>query len=131
MSLAELAQSPTAPTVSRALEQAAQDAQDGPIPAITRAVHGSTNPDDYAAVASPAHVIAWGVALITAARLIDPAIRPDGQQIPTWDAGRFASMVGGAHRALTAWAGEHTRAQLSGLFLAAADKAREEETDGR
>lgn len=127
MSLAELAQSPTAPTVSHALETAARHTADGPIPALCQAVYGSANPDDYAGVVSPEHVIAWGAALITAARLIDPAICPGGWQIPT-DAGRFSGMVGDAHRALTAWAGEHTRAQMSGLFLAAADKAREEET---
>lgn len=123
LSPAEIAALPTAPTTSSALLEAAHHASIGPIPALCRAVYGSANPDDYAAIVSPEHVLAWGLALIASARIIDPAVSAAWPE-PTWPATRTADTVGTAHRILTEWAGGRTERDLAALFTAASLEVR-------
>ncbi|MCY0928290.1 hypothetical protein OTB20_19235 [Streptomyces sp. H27-H1] len=126
LSPAELALLPTAPTVSSALREASRHAALGPIPALCKAVYGSADPDDYAAVISPEHVLAWGLAIIASARVIDPAVSaawPD----QSWPAGRTADTVGTAHRLLTEWAELRNKRDLAALFAAASREVREAE----
>lgn len=123
MSPAELAALPTAPTLSRALTEAARYAGQGPIDALSRAVYGTTTPGDHLAVITPEHTIAWGLALIAAARRISTAVSAEWPDA-TWDAGRFAGAVEDAHRALTAWADAHDPGELAELFRTAGREAR-------
>ncbi|MFD8088577.1 hypothetical protein [Streptomyces malaysiensis] len=123
---AELAGLATAPTVSRALDDAARYVADGVIPALCRAVYGSVDPSDYAVIVSAEHTLAWGIALIAAARIIDPAISgawPDS----SWGAERLAVTVGDAHRAVTGWAEGRASLEMAELFRAAAREIREVE----
>lgn len=131
ISVAELAYLPTAPTVSKALKDAALRAADGPIDALTGSVYGSTNPADYAGIVTPEHTLAWAVALIATARVLyqlagHGTVSPETVQ--GWpdnfgDAGRFSNAVGDAHRSLTSWAMSHSVQEVAGLFLAAAEEA--------
>lgn len=116
---AELAALPTAPTVSRALIDATRYTDAGLIDALCKAVYGSTNPSDYAAVVSPEHVLSWGIALVAAARTIDPAVSaswPDA----SWDAVRLADAVERAHRVATGWADERSPGEVAYLLRTAA-----------
>lgn len=119
ISPAELADLPTAPTVSSALDAAANYAADGPILALTRAVYGSTNSADYAAVVSPEHTLAWSTAIIAAARIIDPAVTSDWPDA-SWDADRFGLVLLEAHPLVTNWAEARPPEELAALFHAAA-----------
>lgn len=126
LSPGEIAALPTAPTASSALLEAATYASIGPIPALCKAVYGSADPDDYAAIISPEHVLAWGLAIIASARVIDPAVSvswPD----PTWPAGRTACTVEAAHRILTGWAEGRAAHDLATLFMTAAREVRQAE----
>jgi hypothetical protein len=126
ISPAELAALPTAPTVSAALDDAARYADDGAILALSRAVYGSTNPADYAAVVSPEHTLAWATGIIATARIIDPAISsdlPDG----SWDEDRFGGVVLEAHQLLTGWAEARPSEELADLFRTAARDVRDHE----
>lgn len=131
MSVTELADLATAPTVSRALAEAARYTETGPFLALRRAVFGSTDFDTFIAVITPEHAIAEGVALIVTAGLIDPEVDADTWPDPSWDAARFAERVHRAHKGIAAWADGHTVQQLTHLFEAAADKARTAERGER
>jgi hypothetical protein len=127
MSPAQLGALPTAPTVSTALLDAAAAASAGAIPALCKGVYGSADPDDYAAIVSPEHVLAWGLALIAAARIIDPAVSsswPDS----SWPAARTAETVGAAHRILTEWAEGRTAQDIADLYVAASREVRRAES---
>lgn len=126
ISPAELAALPTAPTVSAALDDAARYAPDGAICALSRAVYGSDNPSDYAALVSPEHTLAWATAIIAAARIIDPAVSSDWPD-DTWCEDRFGATVGEAHRKLTGWAEGRPAPELAELFRTAAREVREAE----
>jgi hypothetical protein len=123
MTPSELAALPTAPTLSRALTESARYADQGPIDALSRAVYGTTTPGDHLAVITPEHTIAWGLAIFATARRISVSVGEEWPD-PSWDAGRCAETVEGAHRALTAWAAEHNPKQLAALFLDAAQETR-------
>lgn len=123
ISVAELAALPTVPTLSRALQEAAQYADHGPHLAIRRALFGATTFDDYAAIITPEHAIAEGIAFIVVGGLINPEITDHGWPDQTWEAGYFAERVRHAHEALTGWTATHTTEQLAHLFEAAADRA--------
>jgi len=126
ISPAELAALPTAPTVSSALDDVARYAPDGAIDALTRAVYGSANSSDYAAVVSPEHTLAWATAIIAAARVVDPAVCSEWPNA-TWDEDRFAITVREAHPLLTGWAEGRPSLELAELFRAAAREVREAE----
>lgn len=124
MSVTELAELPTAPTISSSLREAAAHADNGPHAALRRAMFGTTTFEDFAAVITPEHAIAEGVALIVIGGLIDPEVTDHGWPDASWDAGYFSQRVGHAHRVISAWAASHTAQQLAHLFEAAADRAR-------
>jgi hypothetical protein len=104
ISVAELADLPTAPTISKGLREAAAYAD---------------------------HAIAEGVALIVIGGLIDPEVTDHGWPDATWDAGHFSQRVGHAHQVISGWAASHSEKQLAHLFEAAADRARQMETATR
>lgn len=124
MSVTELAELPTAPTISRGLREAASYADQGPFHALRRALFGTTTFEDFIAVITPEHAIGEGVALIVLGGLIDPEVTDRGWSDSTWDAGYTAERVGHAHRVISGWADSHTETQLAHLFEAAADRAR-------
>ncbi|OQQ13015.1 hypothetical protein B0675_40060 [Streptomyces sp. M41(2017)] len=123
LSVAELAALPTAPTISTGLAEAAAYAVDGPIMALRRALFGTATFEDFAAVITPDHAIAEGVALILLGGLVDPEVTDQGWPDISWQAGYFAQRVARAHKAVTGWAATHTSEQLAHLFEAAADRA--------
>jgi len=123
MSVTELAGLPTAPTLSRALREAARYADQGPHQALRRALFGTTTFDDFAAVITPEHAIAEGVALIVIGDLVDPQVTDQDWPDSTWSAGYFAQRVARAHQAVTGWAEAHTTDQLAHLLEATADRA--------
>lgn len=123
ISVTELAELPTAPTVSRGLRDAAAHADQGPFQALRRALFGTTTFEDFAAVITPEHAIAEGVALIILGGLVDPEVTDHGWPDATWAAGYFAHRVGHAHQVINGWAATHTGQQLAHLFEAAADRA--------
>jgi hypothetical protein len=124
MSVTELAALPTAPTVSRALREAASYADQGLHQALRRAMFGTTTFEDFVATVTPEHAIAEGVALILIGGMVDPEVTDHGWPDATWAAERFAQQVGHAHQALTGWAATHTAEQLAHLLEAAADRAK-------
>lgn len=124
MSVTELAELPTAPTVSRGLREAAAYVDQGPFLALRRALLGSAAFEDFAAVITPEHAIAEGVALILLGGLVDPEVTDHGWPDATWGAGYFAERVGHAHQVVSGWYATHTAQQLAHLFEAAADRAR-------
>lgn len=128
LSVAELADLPTAPTLSRALAEAAQYADHGPFLALRRALFGTTTFEDFIAVITPDHAVAEGIALIVIGGLVDPEVTDHGWPDETWDAGYFSQRVGRAHNAISGWAAAHSEQQLAHLFEAAADRARALET---
>ncbi|MFJ7023238.1 hypothetical protein ACIQUW_33245 [Streptomyces sp. NPDC101117] len=126
ISPAELAALPTAPTVSSALNDAARYTGDGAILALSRAVYGSTNPDDYVVLASPEHTLAWGMALVAAARTLDPAVASEWPDA-TWNEDLWADTVFRAHKAVTAWVDGQDPTVVADLFRAAARDIRSAE----
>ncbi|WP_127468681.1 hypothetical protein [Streptomyces sp. B27] len=124
MSVTELAELPTAPTISRGLREAASYADQGPFHALRRALFGTSTFEDFITVITPEHAIAEGVALIVLGGLIDPEVTDHGWPDSTWGAAHFAERVGHAHRIISRWADSHTEQQLAHLFEAAADRAR-------
>lgn len=124
MSVTELAALPTAPTVSKALGEAARYTDQGPILALRKAFFGSTNSDDFIAAITPEYAIAEGVALVVVASLIDPEVGRDDWPTAAWPACLFAERVGEAHVLITGWALTHSQVELGHLFEAAADRAR-------
>ncbi|MYY79719.1 MULTISPECIES: hypothetical protein [unclassified Streptomyces] len=124
MSVTELATLPTAPTISVGLREAASYADLGPHMALRRALFGTTTFEDFAAVITPEHAIAEGVALIVLGGLVNPDVTDEGLPDATWTAGYFAERVGHAHETITGWASTHTSEQLAHLFEAAADRAK-------
>ncbi len=123
MSVTELAALPTAPTISKGLREAARYADHGPFMALRRALFGATTFEDFAAVITPEHAIAEGVALILIGGLVDPEVTDQGWPDETWQAGYFSQRVGRAHEAVSGWATTHTSEQLAHLLEAAADRA--------
>ena len=123
MSVTELAELPTAPTISRGLREAAQYADHGLFLALRRALFGSITFEDFFATVTPEHAIAEGVALILLGGLVDPEVTDHGWPDASWDAGYFSQRVGHAHEALSGWAGTHSSEQMAHLFEAAADRA--------
>jgi hypothetical protein len=123
ISVASLAELPTAPAVSHALREAAGYADHGPFLALRRAMFGTITYEDFAAVVTPDHAIAEGIALIIIGGLVDPEVTDHGYPDETWDAGYFSQRVGRAHQAVSGWAAVHTEQQLAHLFEAAADRA--------
>ncbi|MFE6355901.1 hypothetical protein ACFVOO_23970 [Streptomyces rochei] len=123
VSVAELAALPTAPTISRGLREAAGYADHGPLLALRRALFGTVTFEDYAAVITPEHAIAEGVALIVIGGLVDPDVTDQGFPDASWGASYFAERVGRAHQAVTGWAATHNELQLTHLLQAAADRA--------
>lgn len=123
ISIAELAQLPTAPTLSRGLREAATYADHGPFLALRRALFGITTFEDFITVITPDHAIAEGIALILIGGLVDPEVTDQGLPGETWDAGQFSQQVARAHQAVSGWAATHTDQQLAHLFEAAADRA--------
>jgi hypothetical protein len=123
ISVAELASLPTAPTLSRALAEAAGYADHGPFLALRRALFGTITFEDFAAVITPDHAIAEGVALIVIGGLVDAEVTDHGWPDETWDASYFAQRVGRAHQAISGWSASHSEQQLAHLFEAAADRA--------
>lgn len=128
MSVTELAALPTAPTISKGLREAARYADHGPHMALRRALFGATTFEDFAAVITPAHAIAEGVALILVGGMVDPEVTDQGWPDETWQAGYFAQRVARAHEAVSGWAATHTEQQLAHLLEAAADRAHAMET---
>lgn len=124
MSVTELAELPTAPTISRGLRDAAAYAEQGPFLALRRALFGTTTFEDFITVITPEHAIAEGVALIVLGGLIDPEVTDHGWPDNTWGAVHFAERVGHAHQIIGRWADSHSEQQLAHLFEAAADRAR-------
>jgi hypothetical protein len=123
MSVTELAALPAAPTISRALREAARYADHGPYMALRRAMFGSTTFEDFVAVITPEHAIAEGVALILIGGLVDPEVTDQGWPDGTWTACRFSNNVRHAHEVIGGWWASHTDQQLAHLFEAAADRA--------
>ncbi|MFD5910272.1 hypothetical protein ACFWHL_16295 [Streptomyces massasporeus] len=123
MSVTELAELPTAPTLSRALREAARYADQGPHQALRRALFGTTTFEDFIAVVTPEHAIAEGVTFIVVGGLVDPDVTDHGWPDGTWEASYFSQRVRQGHQALTGWAATHTTEQLAHLFEAAADRA--------
>ncbi len=130
MSVTELAALPTAPTISKGLREAAAFADHGPHLALRRALFGTITFEDFAAIITPEHAIAEGVALILVGGMVDPEVTDQGWPDATWGAHDFAQRVGHAHQVLTDWAAAHTDEQLAHLFEAAADRARAVEVAG-
>lgn len=128
ISIAELAALPSAPTISRGLREAADYADHGPLLALRRALFGTTTFEDFAAVITPEHAIAEGVALIVIGGLVDPEVTDQGWPDATWDAGYFSQRVAHAHQVVTGWAATHNEQQLTHLLEAAADRAQTLET---
>lgn len=128
MSVAELADLPTAPTVSKGLREAAAYADHGPFLALRRALFGTTDFESFVAVVTPEHAIAEGVALIVIGGLVDPEVTDHGWPDDTWEASYFAQRVGRAHQAISGWWATHSEQQLAHLFEAAADRAQALET---
>lgn len=124
MSVTELAELPTAPTISRGLREAAAYADQGPFYALRQALFGTTTFEDFITVITPEHAIAEGVALIVLGGLIDPEVTDHGWPDSTWGAAHFAERVGHAHRIIGWWADSHSEQQLAYLFESAADRAR-------
>jgi hypothetical protein len=127
VSVRDLAELPTAPTLSRGLTEAAQHAEEGLFLALRRGLFGSTTFEDFITVITPEHAIAEGLALILLGGLVDPEVTDEGWPDETWDAAYFSNRVGQAHRAAGGWAATHTAQQLTHLFEAAADRARQME----
>lgn len=123
MTPAELAALPTVPTLSAALADAARYADQGPINALDLAVYGTTNPGEHISVITPEHTICWALAIFATARRVSPAVNAEWPDA-SWDAGRFSNITGDAHRALTAWAGEHSPEELAGAFRETAQETR-------
>ncbi|MFJ4925332.1 hypothetical protein [Streptomyces sp. NPDC088736] len=123
MSVTELAALPAAPTISRALREAASYSDQGPYLALRRALFGSITFEDFAAVITPEHAIAEGVALILIGGMVDPEVTDQGWPDASWQAGYFSQRVGRAHEAVSGWSAIHTAEQLAHLFEAAADRA--------
>lgn len=123
MSVTELAELPTAPTISRGLREAATYADQGPFLALRRALFGTTTFEDFVTVLTPEHAIAEGVALIVLGGLVDPEVTDQGWPDDTWGAAQFAQRVGHAHEVVSRWAAERSGQQLARLFEAAADRA--------
>lgn len=121
MSVTELAALPIAPTVSKALTEAAWYVDEGPYLALRRAVYGSVDFNSFIAAITPEHALAEGVALIVVASLIDPAAEAGGLPTPAWTAGSFSEAVRHAHQIIGVWADDHTAIQLAHLFEGAAD----------
>lgn len=128
MSVTELAALPAAPTISRALREAAGYSDHGPHLALRRAMFGSITFEDFVAVITPEHAIAEGVALILVGGLVDPEVTDQGWPDASWPAGFFCERVRHAHQALAGWAETHSDQQLAHLFEAAADRAQMLET---
>jgi hypothetical protein len=124
MSVTELAELPTAPTISRGLREAAAYAAQGPFPALRQALFGTTTFEDFAATITPEYAIAEGVALIVLGGLVDPEVTDQGWPDATWGAGYFSQAVYHAHQVIACWAATHTEQQLAYLLEAAADRAR-------
>jgi hypothetical protein len=122
MSVTELAELPTAPTVSRALREAARYADQGLHQALRRALFGTNTFEDFVAVITPEHAIAEGVALILVGGMVDPQVTDHGWPDATWTASHFSQRVRRAHQTLTGWAADHTTEQLAHLLEAAADR---------
>ncbi len=127
MSPAELAATPTGPTLSAVLDEAAQHVDGGPHQAIRHGLFGSTDYHAYIGTVTTEHTIAMGWAYITTAGLIDPTTNPTDAAAGYWSAGGFAQATGHAHWVLTQWAEKHTPTELGLLFAAAADRARSAE----
>jgi hypothetical protein len=123
MSVAELADLPTAPTISQGLREAATHAAQGPHLALRHGLFGTATFEDFIAVITTEHAIAEGVALVLVGGMIDPQVTDQGWPDSTWDASHFAHRVGRGHQALARWAETHTTEQLAHLFEAAADRA--------
>jgi len=123
MSATELAELPTAPTISRSLREAAAYADQGPFGALRRSLFGATMFEDFAAVITPEHAIAEGVALIVLGGLVDPEVTDQGWPNASWGATQFSQRVGHAHQVVAGWAATHTEQQLAHLLEAAADRA--------
>lgn len=130
MSVTELAALPTAPTISKGLREAAAYADHGPHLALRRALFGATTYEDFAAIITPEHAIAEGVALILIGGMVDPEVTDQGWPDASWGAWDFAQCVARAHDAVTGWAASHTGEQLAHLFEAAADRAQAMEAAG-
>ncbi|WP_328632041.1 hypothetical protein [Streptomyces sp. NBC_00356] len=124
ISIAELAELPTAPTISHALRDAAIHADQGIHQALRRSLFGSVTFEDFAATVTPEHVIAEGIALIIIGGLVDPDVTDQGWPDSTWNASYFSQRVHQAHIAATGWAASHTTQQLAHLLEAAADRAK-------
>ncbi|MGW0780371.1 hypothetical protein [Streptomyces sp. NPDC002913] len=123
LSVTELAQLPTAPTISRGLREAAAYPDHGPFLALRRALFGTIVFEDFATIITPEHAIAEGVALIVLGGLVDPEVTDQGWPDATWGAAQFSQRVGHAHQAIAGWHATHTERQLAHLFEAAADRA--------
>ncbi|MFD9072843.1 hypothetical protein [Streptomyces lasiicapitis] len=123
MSATELAALPTAPAVSVGLREAARYADQGPHPALRRALLGTTSFEDFVRTVTPEHGIAEGVALIIVGGLVDPEVADEGWPDASWTASYFAQRVGHAHQVVTNWAASHSSEQLAHLLEAAADRA--------
>jgi hypothetical protein len=123
MSVSELAALPTAPTISKGLREAAGYADLGPVQALRCALFGTANFEDFAAVITPEHAIAEGVALILIGGMVDAEVADQGWPDDTWPAGYFSQRVGRAHEAVSGWSATHTTDQLAHLLEAAADRA--------
>lgn len=130
MSVTELAALPTAPTLSKGLREAAAYVDQGPHLALRRALFGTTTFEDFAAVITPEHAIAEGVALIVIGGMVDPEVTDQGWPDASWGAGYFAQRVRHAHQILTDWTATHSDERLAHLFEAAADRARAMEVAG-
>lgn len=129
MSPAELAATPTGPTLSTVLDGAARHVNEGAHKAISYGLFGSTDHTSFVRTSTTGHTICMGWAYVITAGLIDPTAIP-GDTSGQWSAGGFAQATGHAHWVLTRWAEEHTPAELGLLFAAAADRARTAEQQG-
>lgn len=123
ISVTELAALPTAPTLSKGLREAAAYADHGPHQALRRALFGTATFEDFAAVITPEHAIAEGVALILIGGLVDPEVTDEGWPDASWSASYFSQRVRHAHEVVSGWSATHTSDQLAHLFEAAADRA--------
>lgn len=128
ITVAALAELPTAPALSGAFREAATYADHGPFLAIRRAMFGTITFEDFITVVTPDHAIGEGVALIIIGGLVDPDVTDQGWPDETWDAGYFSQRVGRAHAAISGWYATHTTRQLAHLLEAAADRAHAMET---
>ncbi|MEO3974392.1 hypothetical protein [Streptomyces sp. CAU 1734] len=123
---AELAADPKGPSVSKVLEDAAAYTGEGPFGALLHGAYGSSNYYVYAITASLEQSIAYGYAILSVGRMLDPAISPEYPRVE-WEAERLLGMVGRAHQALMAWADEHSPDELSTLFRAVSAEVKLEE----